>query len=173
MKSKKVKIRLKATVTDLALAEKYKQACVGGFFIAEDGRRLPYEAIGTACDEVVHTAAVGEMIQEGTRVTVRYEESADLGYTCTTSLIYDESEPDALTMIRTGEMNAAFRFDRRSRRQLCTYETPIMPIEFTVYTRNLRNTVREDGGAILLDYYLEVRGVNTERNRLEIEVQPL
>jgi hypothetical protein len=48
-----------------------------------------------------------------------------------------------------------------------------MPIEFTVYTRNLRNTVAEDGGAILLDYYLEVRGVNTERNRLDIEVQPL
>jgi uncharacterized beta-barrel protein YwiB (DUF1934 family) len=173
MESKKVKIRFKATVTDLVLAEKYKHACVDGYFTADDGRRLPYEKIGAACDEVMASSAIGEMVREGSRVTIRYEESADLGYACTTSLIYDETEPDALTMIRTGELNAAFRFDRRSRRQLCTYETPIMPIEFTVYTRNLRNTVEEDGGAILLDYYLEVRGVNTERNRLEIEVQPL
>jgi len=173
MENKKVKIHLKATVTDLTLAENYKHACVGGYFTADDGRRLPYEAIGSACDEVMSSSAVGEMTREGTRVTIRYEESADLGYACITSLIYDETEPDALTMIRTGELNAAFRFDRRNRRQLCTYETPVMPIEFTVYTRNLRNTVEKDGGAILLDYYLEVRGVNTERNRLVIEVQPL
>ena len=173
MESKKVKIRLKAVVTDLAQAEAYKRACVGGYFTTNDGRRLPYEEIGAACEDVMQTAAIGEMIRDGTRVTIRYEESADLGFACTTSLIYDEKEPDALTMVRTGEMNAAFRFDRRNRRQLCTYETPVMPIEFTVYTRHLRNTVEEEGGAILLDYYLEVRGVNTERNRLDIEVQPL
>ena len=168
-----IKIRLKATVTDLVLAEKYKLECVDGFFTADDGRRLPYEEIGAACDEVMISTAEGEMKREGSRVTLTYRENADLGYACTTSLIYDEEEPDALIMIRTGDMNAAFRFDRKNRRQHCTYETPIMPIEFTVYTRDLRNTVENGSGAILLDYYLEMRGINTERNRLMIEVQPL
>ena len=173
MENKKVKLFLKATITDLAQAEIYKRACVDGYFIAEDGRRLPYEKIGAACDEIMETATVGEMVREGTRVTIRYDEGEELGYACTTSLIYDETAPDVLTMIRTGELNATFRFDRCHRRQPCTYETPVMPVEFTVYTRNLRNTVMEDAGAILLDYYLEIRGVNTERNRLVIEVQPL
>ena len=90
-----------------------------------------------------------------------------------TSVFFDENDREVLTMIRAGEMNAAFRFDKRDPRQLCTYETPIMPIEFTVNTRTVRNGLEETGGVLLLDYYLEMRGVNTERNRLLIEVQPL
>ncbi|MBQ4064640.1 MAG: DUF1934 domain-containing protein [Clostridia bacterium] len=169
----KVKVRIKATVTDLVLAEKYKNACVNGFFTADDGRRLPYEEIGAACDEVMSYTAEGEYRREGRRVTVTYEESPELGFSCTTSLIFDENDREVLTMIRAGEMNAAFRFDKRDPRQLCTYETPIMPIEFTVNTRTVRNGLEETGGVLLLDYYLEMRGVNTERNRLLIEVQPL
>ncbi len=169
----KVKVRIKATVTDLVLAEKYKNSCVNGFFTADDGRRLPYEEIGAACDETMEYTAIGEQSREGSRVTVSYEENAELGFACTTSLIFDENDREAMTMIRTGEMNAAFRFDKSNPRQLCTYETPIMPIEFTVNTRAVRNGLGEEGGVILLDYYLEMRGVNTERNRLLIEVQPL
>lgn len=45
-----------------------------------------------------------------------------------------------------------------------------MPVEFTVNTRKVHNTVNRDGGAILLDYNIEVRGINIERNRLFIEV---
>ena len=169
----KVRIRIKATVTDLSLAEKYKNACVNGFFKADDGRLLPYEEIGTACEEVMEYTASGELIREGSRVTVRYDEGEALGFSCTTSLIFDENDRDALTMIRVGEMNAAFRFEKASPRQPCTYETPIMPIEFVVNTRNIRNSVGNEGGAVLLDYYLEMRGINTERNRLLIEVHPL
>lgn len=169
----KVKIRIKAAVTDLALAEKYKNSCVDGFFRADDGRLLPYEEIGAVCEDIMEYTASGEMLRQGDRVTIRYDEGEALGFSCTTSLLFEEGQRDALTMIRSGEMNAAFRFEKTSPRQPCTYETPIMPIEFVVNTRNIRNTVGIDGGAILLDYYLEMRGVNTERNRLLIEVQPL
>jgi uncharacterized beta-barrel protein YwiB (DUF1934 family) len=169
----KVKIRIKATVTDLAMAETYKNACVNGFFKAEDGRLLPYEEIASVCEDVMEYTASGVYTREESRVTIRYDEGEALGFSCTTSLIFDETDRDSLTMVRSGEMNAAFRFEKASPRQPCTYETPIMPIEFIVNTRNVRNTVGDEGGAILLDYYLEMRGVNTERNRLLIEVQPL
>ena len=58
----------------------------------------------------------------------------------------------------------------KEKRQYCRYETPVMPVEFTVNTRKVHNTVNRDGGAILLDYNIEVRGTNIERNRLFIEV---
>jgi len=48
-----------------------------------------------------------------------------------------------------------------------------MPVEFTVNTRKVGNTVTEKGGAILLDYCIEIRGVNTERNKLFIKVTPI
>ena len=168
----KVKVRIQAAVMDLQLAEKYKNACQNGYFTTDDGRRLPYEDIGSACEEVMEYTASGELVTEGSYMTVRYEEGEALGFSCTTSLIFGEDR-DILTMVRSGEMNAAFRFDKKNPRQSCTYETPIMPIEFVVNTRYIHNSVSEAGGAILLDYYLEMRGVNTERNRLTIEVQPL
>ncbi len=173
MESVKVKIRIKATVTDLVQAETYQNACVGGFFTTEDGRRLPCEEIASVCEEVIASSVTGELREEEGRMTLTYRESEDLGFPCTTKLLFDTATPEVITMVRSGGMNAAFRFDRRQPRQLCTYETPVMPIEFVVNTRSVRNTVSREGGAILLDYCMEVRGVNTQRNRLFLEVQPL
>jgi uncharacterized beta-barrel protein YwiB (DUF1934 family) len=58
------------------------------------------------------------------------------------------------------------------KRQLCSYVTPFMPIEFVVNTRAVANKIKNGKGAMLLDYTIEVRGVNTERNKMIIEVRP-
>lgn len=168
-----VRIKIKSTVTDLTLAEKYKSTLKGGFFTAEDGTVLPYEKMNEECEQVISYTVLGEYREENGRVTVSYTEPEDVGLECVTSLIFDKNDRSSLTMIRTGELNAAFRFDMNERRQLCSYETPFMPVEFTVNTKKVGNNISEEkGGAIVLDYCLEVRGINTERNRMFIEVRP-
>ena len=116
---------------------------------------------------------IGDYERENDRVTISYAETPEFGFASTTTLIFDASERSVLTLLRTGEVSGVFRFDDRDRRQRCSYETPVMPVEFTVNTRKLLNTVDENGGAVLLDYFLEIHGVNTERNRLFIEVRPI
>lgn len=171
---KNVKIRIRAAVTDLVLAERYQNAVRDGFFTTDEGKTLPAESVTEAASQIISYAVCGSCLVENGTVTIRYTEPTEVGYeNCTTSLIFREDERDVLTMVRSGDVKAAFRFDRKERRQKCSYETPIMPIEFTVNTRSVRNTVTEEGGTMLLDYYLEVRGVNTERNRLFIEVLAL
>ena len=168
-----MKIRLKASVIDLTLTERYRLSASDGRFTADDGEEYELEKLEEICTETVESAVTGEYENKDGRITVSYTESPEFGYSCLTSLIFDDSDRGALTLVRAGEVSAVFRFDLRERRQRCSYETPLMPVEFTVNTRRLHNTVGEGGGAILIDYTLEIRGVNTERNRIFIEVRPI
>lgn len=168
-----VRIKIKATVTDLALAEKYNNSLKDGFFISDSGERLPSEKLQSECEEIIEYTAFGSYSEEGKRVSITYTEPEDIGLDCVTSLVFDKSDRKVLTMVRSGELSAAFRFDMNEKRQLCSYETPFMPVEFIVNTRKVGNNVSEKGGTILLDYCLEVRGINTERNRMFIEVRPV
>ena len=168
-----IKIRIKSTVTDLALAESYSNTAKDGYFKCDDGRILPIEKLSEACEDVIEYTALGKYKEENGKAVISYSEPEEAGIdNSVTSLIYSTTDRSVVTMIRTGDMNAAFRFDMNERRQLCSYETPFMPVEFTVNTRNVANKIKNGSGAMLLDYIIEVRGVNTERNKMLIEVKP-
>lgn len=168
-----VKIKIKSTVTDLALAEKYTASLKDGYFRSDSGERLPYEMMKEECDEVIEYTVQGEYREENGKAYISYKEPDDIGLDCVTTLIFDIENKNTVTMTRSGELSAAFCFDPVQKRQRCSYETPYMPVEFTVNTKKVGNTVCERGGAILLDYCIEIRGVNTERNRLFIKVTPI
>ena len=168
-----VKIKIKSTVTDLALAEKYTSTLKDGYFRSDSGERLPYDMISEECDEVIEYTVRGEYRTENGKAYITYKEPEEIGCECVTTLIFDISNKNTVTMTRSGELNAAFCFDPVVKRHRCSYETPYMPVEFTVNTRKVANTVGDNGGAMVLDYCIEIRGVNTERNRLFIKVTPI
>ncbi|MBQ7780176.1 MAG: DUF1934 domain-containing protein [Clostridia bacterium] len=168
-----VKIKIKSTVTDLALADKYTATLKDGYFRSDNGERLPYEMMKEECDEVIEYTVRGEYREENGKAYITYKEPEEIGLDCVTTLIFDTKNKETVTMTRSGELSAAFCFDPVNKRQRCSYETPYMPVEFTVNTRKVGNTVTEKGGAILLDYCIEIRGVNTERNKLFIKVTPI
>lgn len=159
-------------MTDLALAEKYASMCADGFFVADDGKKYPEKSIKEQCDTVTEYTVSGELNYEDGRYMLKYTEPEDIGYDgCLTALVFEENDPDTVTLVRTGGVSMACRFDMKEKRQHCCYDTPIMPLEFNINVRSVHNTVSFDGGAMLLDYYIEVRGSNAERNKLFIEVR--
>ncbi len=168
-----VRIRIKATVTDLALTEKYTATLKDGYFRSDSGERLPYERMKDECDEVIEYTVLGSYEEKNGRVKITYTEPEEIGLDCVTTLMFKNDERGVLTMTRSGELNAAFRFDTVERRQRCSYETSFMPVELTVNTKTVANKITSKGGALLIDYCIEVRGVNTERNRMLIEVRPV
>ncbi len=168
-----VRIKIKSTVTDLALAEKYAATLKDGYFRNDDGESLPYEMMKEECDEVIEYTVRGEYREENGKAYISYNEPEDIGLDCVTTLIFSLENKNSVTMTRSGELSAAFCFDPEVKRQRCTYETPYMPVEFTVNTKKVANTVSSKGGAMVLDYCIEIRGVNTERNRLFIKVSPI
>lgn len=166
-----VRLNIKATVTDLELAAKYMYAVRDGFFTADDGKKHSQSEIDSICSDIIEYTAWGEYTESDGKCIIRYKESPDIGVdNCHTALIFSADDRNSLVMNRDGDISTACRFDMKEKRQYCRYETPVMPVEFTVNTRKVHNTVNRDGGAILLDYNIEVRGVNIERNRLFIEV---
>ena len=87
--SVKVRIHLKATVTDLVQAERYRQSTVNGRFTADDGRVLSCEEIADACGETMEYHVIGDYERENDRVTISYAETPDFGFAATTSLIFN------------------------------------------------------------------------------------
>ncbi len=169
--TKKVKVRIKATVTDLVLSERYLTESSDGSFRADNGEIYPTDKIFEICSEIIEYTLWGEYIEDGNKRIIRYNEGEEIGVeNCMTTLIFESDNRSCLIMTRDGDISTACKFDMSEKRQFCRYETPIIPVEFTVNTRSVHNTVSENGGAILLDYSIEVHGANTERNKLFIEI---
>ena len=172
---KPVKVHIRSEITDLILAEMIASAGEGQYLIDEESgeQRLASELAGEI-ENVIEYSTEGILTADGNTVSVSYAESEDMGFDdARTTLSYDRKDPGVVTMIRTGSASAVCRFDPASPRQLCSFDTGILPIEVAMTLGSLKNRLTEDGGSILLDYTIEMRGVKTERTRFYIETEPL
>ena len=159
MTEKKVRVKIYSRITDLTaihIAEK---------MLGEEG------AIEAAEDDIIEYSADGFINDKGNVLELSYEESADMGMENTkTTLIFKKDEPNTVNMVRTGENAAGLIFSDKEKRQPCAYNVGGYSFNFCIYTRSISNTVTTEGGAIKLDYVIEVQGTKTQRNRFEIKV---
>ena len=119
--------------------------------------------------EVFFTEAVMDISSTGI-FTIRYEESELSGMEgTTTELIFTKDEPTLVTLRRTGTVRCALVMEEH-RQHSGVYETPVMPLDLTVITHSLRNTVTEDGGILDAYYSLRFGTITTTRTRLRVEV---
>ena len=107
--------------------------------------------------------------------SLSYEETEISGMEGTqTQLFFCRGERDRVTMTRSGSVGTTLVFERGVR-HVCDYQTPIMPFEVCVYTIGLENRLAmsegEIGGELELDYLVEIRGAQTQRCRMHIEVK--
>ena len=169
--SEPIVVHIKSTVIDLILAQKYRSEVTDGVFTDISGNMHSENEIEEVCADVYEYSAEGELtVDEGT-YTIRYNEPESVGMdNCETSIIVSEDSKETVTMSRTGSVSMACRFDSKDRRQLCCYETSVIPVEFFIQTRKVYHNIKSDGGSILLDYCIEIRGVNAERTKMFLEV---
>ncbi len=162
MTEKKVRIKMKSIISDLA-----------AFGICADmlGEERAVEA---AENDVIEMTSDALLRDNGKNLELSYKESVDMGMENTiTTLIFPKDDPNKLNMIRTGENTAAFVFSDTEKRQRCSYNVAGFPIELCVCTRSISNGITMDGGTLELDYIIEMQGVNTQRNRFSIRVDEL
>jgi Uncharacterized protein conserved in bacteria len=123
--------------------------------------------------EVIEYKTDGMLSDDGENVTISYDESEELGFEqSSTTLSFSRGLPGTVTMIRSGGGATACRFSETERRQHCVYNTGIMPIELIINTHSVQNTFTGSSGRISLDYSIELRGMTTERNKLQVDVRP-
>ena len=119
--------------------------------------------------EVFFTEAVMDISSTGI-FTIRYEESELSGMEgTTTELIFTKDEPTLVTLRRTGTVRCALVMEEH-RQHSGVYETPVMPLDLTVTTHSLTNTVTEGGGVLDVYYSIRFGTVTSTRTRLKMEV---
>ncbi|MBQ5887301.1 MAG: DUF1934 domain-containing protein [Clostridia bacterium] len=119
--------------------------------------------------EVFFTEAVMDISSTGI-FTIRYEESELSGMEgTTTELIFSKNEPSLVTLRRTGTVRCAIVMEEH-RQHSGVYQTPVMPLDLTVTTHSLTNTITEDGGVLDAYYSIRFGTVTTTRTRLKMEV---
>lgn len=121
----------------------------------------------------VEIVSEGRLTEEDGRLTVSYDETELTGMAgSTTTLSFDESDPEIVSMMRFGSVSTTLIFEM-GKRYLTAYQTEVFPFEICTYTRKVENTLTKDGGVISLDYFVELRGATAEHTVFTCEVRPL
>ena len=177
--NKNVKIKIKSHVSDLIMSDIYNAARTVDMIDDEinhtykrNSNHPMEEYFNEAVNDKIEYSTQGTLSMDDKNIIISYEESELMGLDgCETSLYFSKVSPDVITMTRTGSVVSGLVFDPSAKRQICTYQTEYMPLEFCICTRSVGNNLTYDNGGVLnLDYDIEVRGVRTERNRLTLEV---
>lgn len=118
--------------------------------------------------EVSEMLVEGRLITTTHRVELVYEELLSDGMGSTvTKICFDRSCPEMVSMLRSGAINTALVFENK-KRHLCIYNIPsAVGFEICISTVKVDNRLLSDG-VLILDYYMEVHGVQTDHCKLEI-----
>ena len=119
--------------------------------------------------DIMEINSLGELCDDGERVSVSYEETEATGMDGSkTSVTFLKKDPMVVTMMRDGVVSATLVFEE-GKRHHCIYKTPFMPFEVCVHTKKVVNRMLENG-YIELDYIVEIRGAKAERTKFKMQL---
>ncbi|MDD6800280.1 MAG: DUF1934 domain-containing protein [Firmicutes bacterium] len=169
-----VKVYIKSKISDLVLADMVNNAGENDFVVDEEsGENIPVAELASKVDDIIEYMTEGSLDDCEDSISVTYSERKDMGFdNVNTTLSFEKSRPHVVTMVRTGSMSSACRFDSKASRQIISYDTGVMPIQMAISTKSVDNRLTESGGQLFLDYIVEMRGIKTERNLFSMEVRP-
>ena len=121
---------------------------------------------------VIETSLVGNIdldIIEG-KYTLSYEETEASGMEgVKTELSFYEKSPKEICLARSGEMSSTMYFNE-GKRDICVYNTGIMPFEICVFTRLIDNRLIDDGYLEII-YIVEIKGACAQKTVLRMETE--
>ncbi len=161
----KKSIRIKLTSLREASNDSFFNEILGGEPMDELEDEIPDEEP----EGPIEMFSEGELYITDERVIIAYDESELTGMEGShTQVRFERNMPELVTMMRHGTVNTILVFEK-GKRHICTYQTEYMPFEICVNTKEVINTLLENG-RIDLDYIVEIRGAQAERTQFTIEI---
>lgn len=116
-------------------------------------------------------SVIGEIEEKDGNVCVRYPETEITNMAGSETLI-SFSDPDEVTMVRTGSVRTALCFNRALERRVCWYNDGFFPVDVSVITERFKNTLSiEKGGALDVVYSVEMKGMPMETSHFTVQVK--
>ncbi len=120
------------------------------------------------CEEELITEGYIE-IDDGGNVEISYEESEMGGLEGSkVRLVFNKETPKLVSMIREGIISTMLSYEE-GKRHKSIYRTPYMAFDLTLNTSKVDNRIL-DGGALVLSYVMEIRGLSVSRCKLELSI---
>ncbi len=127
------------------------------------------EGDGEGGADVIEINTHGRFVDDGERISVSYFESEEDGMEdSTTTVTFLKAQPEVVTMMRNGTVSTTLLFEE-GKRYHCMYQTPFMPFEVCVHTIDVNNELM-NGGSLLLNYIVEIRGAKAEHTRFSMKL---
>lgn len=122
------------------------------------------------CDEEhIDLVTCATLYNRGGKFYVAYEESELTGMEGTHTTV--KLDGKSVTLIRTGAYPSHMQFVEEER-QVGLYETAAGAMTISIYASRVYNTVGENGGALALDYTIEVDNNLAGEHHFEMVVTP-
>ncbi len=121
-----------------------------------------------ADSDVIELITKGRLAEREGNFTLTYQESELTGLEGTRTTIQVEGEQ--VTLLREGGVNSQMVF-QEGRRHMSMYNTPYGAIEIGIKTSHLMADLHDRGGAIEIDYAIEVDHALAGRNIFQINVK--
>ncbi len=162
MTEKNFRIKIKSIISDLT-----------AFNLCADMIGLE-NAVEAAEDDIIEYSTDAHVRENGDNIELSYNESSEMGMENTvTTLVFEKSRPNQLSMVRSGDNSAGLVFSDVIKRQPCSYSVAGYTMDFCICTRHIDNRITLSGGTLELDYTIEMQGVKTQRNRFFIKLDEL
>lgn len=147
-------------------------------WLEEDGVLNPLDEdhldppVGDEMPEPIEVLTEGLLVTDERRVELMYEESELSGMEgAVTTIGFDRSAPELISMMRTGPVRSAFVFEE-GKRYSNVYETPYASFDLSTHTLQVENKLLSEG-RLLLEYILSFHGTQSEHCKIEISVKPI
>ena len=146
-------------------------------YLQEEETALDESAVDFPGEEAGQYTLVsrGVLSQMGEQLQLSYQEELDAeagtGAPTQVCLTFSGEERGPVTVSRNGAMHTIFTVEQGTR-QYSTYHTPYGQVDMCVIGKKIQNGIGPDGGELLLDYAVELRGMITQRTKMTIRVRP-
>lgn len=165
---KRIAINIRSLITDLENSEFDPMAQKGCAPFVDN---IPE---GDDCTETIEFSTEGTLTVKENVVEITYKENEALGMgDVESTLRFKISRPTMINLIRRGAAPASLLFDTEFPRRNCTYCIGNLPFSFCICTNEVINDFSPERGSIVLDYDIEMHGVNTEHNVYTLEYKEL
>jgi len=120
-------------------------------------------------DDSYELMTAGRYIKRDGRYYVSYEGSEITGYDKTTTTL--KIKDDYVSMIRFGAEGASQMVFETNKQYTGIYRTPHGNLSVDVYTNEMRVDVNDDGGEVLLDYFIQLNNSEPVHNNLHVYIR--
>ncbi len=113
----------------------------------------------------------GRLYGKNGKFYISYEESELTGMEGSRTTVKVEPQTGCITMTRTGTYPSQMMFAENERR-VGIYNTDMGAVAISTHTKQLTSNIDENGGAITIDYTVEIDASLAGAHRFEMSVRP-